>query len=118
MQSSIPFQEFGLLFIFILCVIYLLNKMSRKESFEYYPINNPNNPKAPAYAKYKYQCAYPCGYHRYGSNRCDPQQDELPITMPNPNSGVPPPQMTFEAEMLEGVKGGSVSTLGKINLCQ
>jgi hypothetical protein len=38
--------------------------------------------------------------------------------MPDPNAGVPPPELDFDAQMLEKIKAGSMATLGKINLCQ
>jgi hypothetical protein len=44
----------------------------------------------PQYATYGYECESPVGYHRYQSNTCDPTQDELPITLPDPNEGIPP----------------------------
>jgi hypothetical protein len=108
--------DYVLVGIFILCVaavIWLL--MQRKEHFELYSPNRVNH-----YAKYKYKCAYPCGYHRYQSNTCDPQQDELPITMPNPNAALPPLQLTKDDEMMIGVMNGSQSCgeRAKLNFCQ
>jgi cytoskeletal protein RodZ len=64
------------------------------------------------------QCAYtPPGYHRYGSNTCDPTQDELPITMPDPNEGLDP----LNADPLWlSIQTGSAGcgTPGRLNFCQ
>ena len=103
---------YGLVPIFILGVLFCAYMYFSSTSEPYSP-NHKNN-----YAKHKSKCAYPCGYHRYQSNTCNPQQDELPITMPDPNAGVPPPELDFDAQMLEKIKAGSMATLGKINLCQ
>jgi len=51
----------------------------------------PQNANA-KYASYNDTGKTPPGYHRYQSNTCDPTQDELPITMPDPNEGIPPPE--------------------------
>ena len=64
------------------------------------------------------QCEYtPPGYHRYGSNTCDPTQDELPITMPDPNEGLDP----LNADPLWlSIQTGSAGcgTPGRLNFCQ
>lgn len=108
--------DYVLIGIIILCLVYAgYVVLFVKEPFEPYSPNHKNN-----YAKYKYNCAYPCGYHRYQSNTCDPQQDELPITMPDPNAALPPMQLTAEDEMMIGVMNGSqgCGNSGTINLCQ
>ncbi len=112
--------DFLLLGIFILCagyVAWLLYYPVEGYAEEYAEKYSPNTKNE--YAKHKSQCAYPCGYHRYQSNTCAPQQDELPITMPNPNAGLPPPLETEESKFLQGVMNGSLGCgNGKINLCQ
>lgn len=69
------------------------------------------------YSDYQ-NCGYiPPGYHRYGSNTCDPTQDELPITMPDPNAGLDP----LSADPLWlSIQMGSAGcgTPGKLNYCQ
>jgi hypothetical protein len=108
--------DFTLLGVFILCAGYVAWTFRRRvEPYaEEYSPNTKNE-----YAKNKYQCAYPCGYHRYQSNTCAPQQDRLPITMPDPNQGLPPPLETEESRFLQGVMNGSLSCgNGKQNLCQ
>lgn len=110
--------DFGLIAIFILSVAYItwIVRQGREGYAEYYSSNSKNE-----YAKNKYKCAYPCGYHRYQSNLCDPQQDELPITMPDPNAGIPPiprSELTQEAIMFQGVMNGSMSPCGRLNFCQ
>lgn len=63
-------------------------------------------------------CGYvPPGYHRYQSNLCDPTQDELPITMPDPNEGLDP----LNADPLWlNIQTGSLpcGQFGKLNYCQ
>lgn len=59
----------------------------------------------------------PPGYHRYQSNTCNPKQDQLPITFPDPNEGVPP----FEYDpLIMDLKYGSMpcGACNKLNYCQ
>jgi hypothetical protein len=59
----------------------------------------------------------PPGYHRYQSNTCNPTQDQLPITFPDPNEGVPP----FEYDpLIMNLKYGSMpcGACNKLNYCQ
>jgi hypothetical protein len=59
----------------------------------------------------------PPGYHRYQSNTCNPTQDKLPITFPDPNEGVPP----FEYDpLIMNLKYGSMpcGACSKLNYCQ
>jgi Sec-independent protein translocase protein TatA len=69
------------------------------------------------YVKYE-NCGYvPPGYHRYQSNLCDPTQDELPITMPDPNEGIDP----LNADPLWlSIQYGSLpcGKSNKLNYCQ
>jgi len=69
------------------------------------------------YQKYG-DCGYiPPGYHRYQSNLCDPTQDELPITMPDPNEGLEP----LNADPLWlSIQHGSLpcGKSNKLNYCQ
>lgn len=69
------------------------------------------------YERYE-NCGYiPSGYHRYQSNLCDPTQDELPITMPDPNEGLDP----LNADPLWlSIQHGSLpcGQSGKLNYCQ
>ena len=53
-----------------------------------------------SYSTYQYICNRPEGYHRYQSNLCDPTQDHLPITMPNPNEGITEQQINSYSEYL------------------
>ena len=98
---------FGALFILVFSYFAFVQL---KNPFEGFP------PKQ--YALYSSQVKTPKGYHRYGSNLCDPQQDELPITLPDPNVGVAPLSMTTDQMMFDQVKKGSLSELGGFNLCQ
>lgn len=62
------------------------------------------------YSTYQYQCNRPKCYHRYQSNLCDPNQDHLPITMPNPNQGLRPPRLSSnEDKIIYDLKYGSQS---------
>lgn len=69
------------------------------------------------YEKYN-NCGYvPPGYHRYQSNLCDRTQDELPITMPDPNEGIDP----LNADPLWlSIQYGSLpcGKSNKLNYCQ
>jgi hypothetical protein len=52
------------------------------------------------------------GYHRYQSNLCDPTQDELPITFPNPNLDLPVDKSCVASQkdrILNNLKYGSES---------
>jgi len=63
-------------------------------------------------------CGYvPPGYHRYQSNLCDPTQDELPITMPNPNEGLDPVNID---PLWSSIQYGSLpcGKSNKLNYCQ
>jgi hypothetical protein len=59
---------------------------------------------------------------RYGSNTCDPEQSQLPITFPDPNEGVPPFEFTSpEMEIFDRVKRGSLTCdcgPPAVNFCQ
>lgn len=69
------------------------------------------------YALYNPDSPSPKGYHRYGSNLCDPTQDELPITFPDPNADLPP----FECDpLVMQLKYGSMpcGTCNQLNYCQ
>lgn len=59
----------------------------------------------------------PPGYHRYQSNLCNPQQDELPITFPDPNEGLEPVKVD---PMFDEMKYGSMpcDQSFRLNLCQ
>lgn len=62
------------------------------------------------YSTYQYQCNRPQGYFRYQANLCDPTQNHLPITMPNPNEGLPPLSLPTQADKLVyNLKYGSQS---------
>lgn len=100
--------------IFILGFSYFTSVQLMKP-VEKFPIRNTNS-----YVQYSsIMKACPSkNYHRYGSNLCDPQQDELPITLPDPNAKVPPLELTRDQMMFQQVKYGSMSELGGINLCQ
>lgn len=66
------------------------------------------------YARYVPYCNSPYGYHRYQSNQCDPTQDKLPITLPDPNDGIPPiSEDTLVMRMMFGN-----TPCGKLNYCQ
>jgi hypothetical protein len=61
------------------------------------------------------------GCARYASNTCNPTQQTLPITFPDPNEGVPPLVMTPEMKLFERIKNGSMSCDcdgNKLNFCQ
>lgn len=63
----------------------------------------------------------PAACPRYASNTCDPHQQRLPITFPDPNEGVPPLVMTPEMQLFERIKNGSLSCDcdgNKLNFCQ
>lgn len=45
------------------------------------------------YKIYNPKCIPPPKYYRYQSNICDPTQNSLPLTMPNPNENTVKPQM-------------------------
>ena len=60
-----------------------LSSGTKQVSNEGYNSYNPYN----QYPIYSTKCASPEIYHRYQSNLCVPTQDELPITMPDPNEG-------------------------------
>lgn len=63
-------------------------------------------------------CEYsPPGYHRYQSNLCDPQQDQLPITLPDPNEGLDPVEVD---PLYDQMKYGSMpcDQCFRLNLCQ
>jgi hypothetical protein len=127
--KSWSFIDYALLGIFILSSAYIIWAIrTGREGYAEFDLQKRNH-----YAKNKASCAYPAGYHRYQSNLCDPQQDQLPITMPNPNAALPPPVVSKEAEMLLGVMNGPscgcadacncsgecrCAKYEKINLCQ
>ena len=69
------------------------------------------------YAAYQYDKESPKDYHRYQSNLCDPTQDELPITFPDPNADLPP----FEYDpLIMQLKYGSMpcDSCNQLNYCQ
>jgi hypothetical protein len=59
---------------------------------------------------------------RYGSNTCDPEQTELPITFPDPNEGVPPLELTTpQMQIFDRIKRGSLTCdcdTSTVNFCQ
>lgn len=74
-----------ILFIFLTLIVLYSIILKNDESNETY---------TPAYLgcykKNKFCCTKPRNYHCYGSNLCDPTQDKLPITMPNPYPDLEP----------------------------
>lgn len=94
-----------LIFILFIILITLLVCLLYKPSSENY--NFPSH-----YSKYNYSCNSPMGYHRYQSNLCDPTQDELPITFPNPNLDLPVDKSCVASQkdrILNNLKYGSES---------
>lgn len=85
-----------ILFIFLTLVILTIIRINKK--------NKENYRKQPVfvdtYKNYKYECMKPQGYHRYGSNLCNPEQDRLPITFPNPNEGLKPIKINSRKEQI------------------
>jgi hypothetical protein len=78
------FILFVILITLLVCLLYKPKKDKIPENY------NPQSPQNHnKYSKYNYSCNAPRGYHRYQSNLCDPTQDELPITFPNPNLDLP-----------------------------
>lgn len=81
---------FVILIVLLVCVFY---KPKREKYLE---INKNAGPgggsiaEQQQYSRYNYHCMSPWGYHRYQSNLCDPTQDELPITFPDPNADLEP----------------------------
>lgn len=58
----------------------------------------------------------PDHYHRYESNLCDPTQDDLPITMPDPNEDISQVPDSLEIDVMYGsMKCGKCNNL---NYCQ
>ena len=81
------------------------------------PLNTTKNNLTKSYSVYNHECKPPQGYHRYQSNTCKVSQDELPITMPDPNEGTIRPVME---KTLENMYYGSLPCheCEKLNLCQ
>jgi hypothetical protein len=124
---------------FILILLYLSVLISQKRTQENYlkdesdenpiddkspsliPINIPINTKKdnikPGYMAYTGVCMSPKIYHRYQANICDQKQDELPITMPDPNEGTIRPVMD---KLYENVYFGSLpcNQCNNLNFCQ
>lgn len=101
-----------LLFLTLFLVYYFLfyskEKYNQPIPFETnVPVKNSLNSRYLNFSNNKYRCLKPRDYHRYGSNLCDPTQEKLPITFPNPNEDIPPLEMSTEEEKLVcGLKDG------------
>jgi hypothetical protein len=94
---------------------------SVNEPFDPKPESNPesNSESNPESKRLESQSLLhkPTSYYRYQSNTCDPKQDTLPITFPDPNEDLDP----FEPDPLwDFIKYGSISPEmhGTLNYCQ
>jgi len=71
------------------------------------------------YMVYQHRCNKPKNYHRYQSNLCDPTQDYLPITMPNPNEGIPDIKLNNrKEEIIYNLKYGSQICTNRFCNCE
>lgn len=61
-----------------------------------------NKLKMSSYKFYSHTLYTPPGYHRYHSNNCNPKQDNLPITFPDPNEGIPIETNQDQLELMYG----------------
>lgn len=67
------------------------SKQSKLQNAPQLPLNIPYGQNG--YTTYSSNCAPSDKYHRYQANLCDKTQDELPITLPDPNEGQERPVM-------------------------
>ena len=75
----------AIIFIILILLVFILkNKMNidRYDDTVFPPFDDN-------YSNYEGLAKKPPGYHRYQSNLCDPTQDELPITFPDPDYDAP-----------------------------
>ena len=80
-------------------------------------VNEPYDPKPDSKRLESQPLDKPKLYYRYQANTCDPTQDTLPITFPDPNEDLDP----FEPDPLwDFIKYGSISPEmhGTLNYCQ
>ena len=136
------FTKIGLSILIILFIL-LMVLLFRQEQYKKVDLGKPETPETPEmqemppsepkfqfqqdlhpmryqtldYAAYQYDKESPKDYHRYQSNLCDPTQDELPITFPDPNADLPP----FEYDpLIMQLKYGSMpcDSCNQLNYCQ